>query len=179
MNATRIGLWLTAALATAGCTNMRAQITSSGSMGQPDVDYANTAYQLVQVDNQAGQLATTKASDPRVTDLASQIVAQASVLTPGFQAALDAQNIKPAATLPPEVAAQLDKLRGLNGAAFDRQYVATELAIHDRAVKVFKAEDSATKDGALRTQVETELPAVQDNLAKLQTLATEYGTANS
>ncbi len=175
MNVRNALLCLAVPLVTAGCTTMEAQIRSSGTMGQPDADYANTAYELVQMDNQAGKLAATKASDPRVTSLASTLMAQATAFTPGLLGALSAQGIKPSATLPQAEASELSKLGSLSGPAFDREYVAAELAIHKRAVAVLQKEDAATKDGALRSQVQMQLPAVQTNLRTLQGLSDEYG----
>ena len=179
MRKTKTPLWLVLPLLATGCTTMEAQIKSSGTMGQGDADYIDTAYQLVQLDTQAGVLAKTKARDPRVIDLASKITAQADALSPGLQGALRAQGMQPPSQPSPQLKSELDKLRGLSGAAFDREYVAAQLAMHDRAVKVFKSEDAATKNGAMRTQVETELPAVQGNLISLQLLAAEAGKTQS
>ena len=174
MNTKTAMLWLTLPIAAAGCTTMDAQIKSSGTMGKPDADYARTAYELVQLDNQAGKLAVAKASDPRVSTLASSLTSQADAFTPGLQSALSAQGIAPPRALPQGEVAEIDKLKSLNGSAFDHEYVADELAIHKRAVSVLQKEDAATQDGALRTQVETELPAVQTNLSTLQGLSDEY-----
>ena len=55
-----IMLCLAIPLAVSGCTTMEAQIRSSGTMGSADADYVTAAYQLVQLDNQAGKLAATK-----------------------------------------------------------------------------------------------------------------------
>ena len=174
MNISKALLWLAVPLVTAGCTTMEAQIRSGGTMGQPDADYASTAYELVQLDNQAGALAATKASDPRVTTLASALTAQATAFTPGLQSALNVQGIKLPTSLPQAEAAEIDRLKTLNGPAFDREYVADELAIHKRAVAVLQKEDAATKDGVLRNQVEMQLPTVQTNLGTLQGLSDEY-----
>ncbi len=172
-------LCLSLAMGTAGCTTMQAQIQSSGTMGQIDSDYVNTAMQLIQLDNSEGKLAATKGSDPRIADVAASLTGQANALSPYLVAVLQAEGIKPPTAPTPETAAKVAKLQALSGPAFDRQFVADELAAHQRALDVFKKEDTLTKDGAMRGQVETELPAVQDNFYKLQTLSTEYNTAHS
>ena len=174
MNVKTALVWFALPLATAGCTTMEAQIKSSGTMGRPDADYARTAYELVQLDNQAGTLAVAKASDPRVSTLAGTLTTQATAFTPGLQSALSVQGITPPASLPQGEVAEINKLKSLSGPAFDREYVADELAIHKRAVAVLQKEDAATQDGALRTQVEMQLPTVQTNLSTLQGLADEY-----
>ncbi len=174
MTPTHASLLFAATLALAGCTTEEAQIRSSGSMGASDTEYVTTAYNLVQLDRQAGQMVAAKAADPRVRDLATQVTAQADALYPGLQAAEKVGGITPPDRLPGDMAAEIDKLRELNGSDFDRQYVADELAAHQHAVDVFKKEDTATNDGAMKAQVETELPAVQSNLDRLQYLSGDF-----
>lgn len=163
-------LCVAVAVALGGCTTMEAQIRSSGSMGQTDAEYITTAEQLVALDDQAGKMAATKAADPRVVDVSSQIMASADTLSPGLQAAIKVAGMQPP-KLPADTAAEVQKLATLHGPAFDKEYVADELALHQKAVAVFQQEDAKTQDGALRTQVEAELPALQDDLAKLQVLS--------
>ena len=177
MQRKQILLCLSIGIATAGCTTMKDQIASSGTMGKSDADYVTTAMQLIQLDTQAGALAATHAADPRVIDVANSLTAQATAFSPSLTAVAQVEGIKPDAAPAPDVVAEVAKLKGLNGAAFDHQFIADELAVHRRAITVLKQEDATTKDGAMRTQVETELPAVQGNYDKLQTLAGN-GTAS-
>ena len=171
MSVKHLAICLAAALPLAACQTEMSQIRASGSMGPSDADFVTAAYQIAQLDEQAGKLAATKAADPRVIDLASQMSSEAQVLYPNLQGALQAEGKPAPASPPPEVTAEVQKLNGLKGTAFDRQFVADELAAHQRAVSILQKEDASTKDGALKNQVETELPAVQTNLAKLQFLS--------
>jgi putative membrane protein len=171
---------LSLAVGAAGCATMKDQIQSSGTMGPVDSDYINTAMQLIQLDNMEGKLAATKGSDPRIADVAASLTGQATAFSPTFVAELQAQGITPPTAPSPATAAEVAKLQSLKGPAFDRQFVADELAAHQKALDVFKKEDASTQDGAMRNQVETQLPAVQDNFYKLQNLASEYNpTAHS
>ena len=167
----RTAVAVVVAMSVAGCMTEEGQIRASGGMGSGDVAFVDAAYQIAQLDEQAGKLAATKAADPRVADLASQMRSEAQVLYPNLQGALRAEN-KPAPTSPPpQVVAQVQKLSGLDGRAFDREFVGDELAAHKNAVAILRQEDSSTKDSVLKQQVETELPAVQANLDKLTFLA--------
>ena len=174
-----VALGIAMALPLVGCTTEEAQIRASGGMSPTDGTFVDTAYRIAQLDEQAGKLAATKAADPRVIDLASKMSSEAQVLYPNLQGALRAEG-KPAPTSPPpEVVAEVQKLNGLSGPAFDQQFVADELAAHQNAVAILKQEDSSTKDGALKTQVETQLPAVQANLATLQYLSSDLAPKKS
>ena len=175
----RVLLLLVLALSAAGCTNMEAQIKESGTLGPTDTAYVDTAYHLAQLDNQAGELAKTRAADPRVLATATQTMSQADTLSPGLQAAVKAEGVTPPQGLPQDMSTEVGELRGLHGAAFDHQYVADELGMHERAVNVFQKENDTTKDGALRTQVQAELPVVKDNLNKFKTLSSDYGQSHA
>jgi putative membrane protein len=171
-------IWLAAALAVSGCSSMENQIRSSGPMGQTDADYVAAASQIVQLDQQGGKLATTNAADPRVVDLSNQLVSQATILSPQLQVAARTVGVLAPGNLPSNMTAEINQLHGLNGPAFDHQYVADELVAHQQAVAIFKKEDATTKDGAMRTMVETALPTVQNNLAKLQYLSNDINPAH-
>ncbi|MBV9749199.1 MAG: DUF4142 domain-containing protein [Acetobacteraceae bacterium] len=158
-----------ATMSAAGCTTMQSRIQQTGQMAQVDRDYVNMENRLASLDDQEGALAKTKATDPRVAATATQVMSQADTLHPRLQAALQAEGAAPPAT--PQVSAEVARLRGLNGNAFDRQYVADELNMHQQAADVFKKEEDETKDDALRTQVQAELPAVQENRDKFKVLA--------
>ncbi len=166
-------VWLALAVPLVGCQTTASQITAGGSMGQTDADFVNAAYSIAQLDEQAGKLALTRAADPRVTDTAAMMSAEAQTLYPNLKGALQAEH-KPVPTAPSaDVAAEIQKLSNLKGAAFDREFVAGELAAHKQAVAVLQKEDASTKNAALKTQVETELPAVQGNLDRLTFLSGE------
>lgn len=159
-----------------GCQTAVSQLQSSGTMGPADAAFANAAYAIAQLDEQAGKLAVTRASDPRVKDVASTMSAEAQVLYPNLQATLQAEQKPVPKDLPADLTAQIQKMSQLSGPAFDKAFVATELAAHQHAVDILKNEDTATKDGALRSQVETQLPAVQGNLDKLKFLSSDLAS---
>ncbi len=171
MQKTQSFLWSAVVLATAGCSSLDAQIKSSGSMASGDTTYISTAYELAQLDDQAGKLVPTKAHDPRVIDVSSQLVTQADALAPQLTVALQSQGVTPPKQLPPDVQAEVAKLQSLQGPAFDQAYVADEIALHQKAMSVFQKENADTHNGMMRTQVEAELPAVTDDLNKLKSLA--------
>ena len=139
-------------------------------MASEDTTYITTAYELAQLDNQAGTLVPAKAKDPRIVDVSGQLMAQANALTPQLTMALQSQGITPPEQLPPDVQAELTKLQSLQGPAFDQAYINDEIALHQKAVAVLKKEDADTENSVMRTEVQAELPAVQLDLDKLKSL---------
>ena len=96
---------------------------------------------------------------------------EAQVLYPNLKGALQAEHQPVPAGAAPAVQAEVQKLSSMSGPAFDHEFVADELAAHKQAVAILKQEDATTKNAALKAQVETELPAVQSNLAALSAIA--------
>ena len=170
-SATYLPLLLALAAPLAGCQTTASQITSSGTMGPDDASFVTAAYTVAQLDERAGTLAASKAADPRVKDLAAKMSAEAQVLYPNLRGALQAEHAAIPTAPSDTVRDQMSKLSALSGPAFDRAFVAAELDAHQRAVDMLKKEDATTKDAALKTQVETELPAVQGNLNTLKFLS--------
>ena len=170
---TTMPILLALALPIVGCQTMATQISSSGTMGPDDGQFVTAAYSIAQLDERAGTLAAKKAADPRVQDIAAKMSAEAQVLYPNLQGVLKAEH-QPIPSAPPaDVNARIQKLNSLSGPAFDREFIAAELDAHQRAVSILQKEDATTKDGWLKTQVETELPAVQANLDTLKFLASD------
>ena len=174
-NILSLGLALT--LPIAGCSTRalsplpQTEILTGSKLKQADTDFVTAAYQIVQLDDQEGQLSGTRAADPRVRALAVQLASQANMLYPQLQDTIKSNGISAPNRLPLALSGQVDKLKGLTGSAFDRQYVADQVQSHQRAVDIFQKEASTTEDPAMRTQAQTALPVVQDNLGRLKFLA--------
>ena len=64
------------------------------------------------------------------------------MLYPNLQGALQAEGKTAPTSLPPDLSAQIQKLGSLSGPAFDREFVADELAAHQRAVQIMQREDT-------------------------------------
>ncbi len=170
-------LWFGLALPLTACGTKavtplpEAQILTGETLNQADANFVTAAYQIVQLDNQEGQIALERASSPRVRALAAELIAKANDLYPRLEAAIKRDGIVPPRRLPEDLAARVDRLQRLQGEAFDDAYIADQVKSHTRAVAVFKAELARTQDPAMRTLAERALPVVQDDLAKLLTLS--------
>jgi putative membrane protein len=78
-------------------------------------------------------------------------------------------------TLPTEPSkrdrAQAGKLQKLSGAAFDKRYIADQLAAHKQAVALFARESKRGKDADLKQFASQTLPILQHHLEMVQSLA--------
>ena len=139
-------------------------------LSQADADFVTEGFRIVEMDNREGQMAAAQSGDPQVRALAAEIVAKANQLYPQMESAIRTNGITPPRELPGDLQSRLDRTRGLRGAAFDRSYLADQVETHQRAIRVFQAEQGRTQDPAMRALVEQSLPVVQEDLGKLQAL---------
>jgi predicted outer membrane protein len=141
------------------------------TLNQTDQDFVTTAFNVMQLDDQEGQLAATQAADPRVRAIAGDLSAKAETLEPQVDTALAQDNMTPPTRLPDAAQNEVTALVPLQGKEFDRAYLQDQIASHQRGVAVFQAEQAKTQDPQLRQLAATSLPVVQDSLSKLQAIA--------
>ena len=176
---TMAAVWL--ALPVAGCgTRATAplpheQILTGQMTNQSDVNVVTQSYRIVQLDNQEGQLAATQSSNPQVRALAAEIIGKANQLYPLLEAQVRRTGIRPPRALPGEMQRKIERISGLHGRAFDRQYLADQIESHQQAVKVFQDAQARTEDQGVKDTVMTALPVVQEDLEKLQELQGRLG----
>ena len=75
----------------------------------------------------------------------------------------------------PKTSAMLTELAGLSGAAFDRAYVADQIAGHEMAAQQFKDYDAQDSYAPLLRYDAATLPEVEDHLAHFETLQARMG----
>ncbi len=177
MQMRHIPLWLGLALPLAACGTKaltplpQTQILTGENLNQADANFVTTAYQIVQLDNQQGQIAAARASSAQVRAIAADLSAKANALYPVLEAAIKRNGIVPPSRLPEDLAARVDRLHRLQGEALDDAYLADQVKSHKRAVRVFQEEVARTQDPAMRSLAEQALPVVQTDLAQLLTLS--------
>jgi putative membrane protein len=70
-------------------------------------------------------------------------------------------------------ATEEQKLRGLNGTAFDQAYAQGQLRDHQETVELFKKEASSGEDPALKAFAQKTLPILQQHLQMAEALNTK------
>jgi len=102
---------------------------------------------------QMGQLASDKATDPQVKAFGQKMVTDHTVLNNNLKPFADKMGVAPAAALKAEDQAELDKLNGLSGEEFDKEYVAVMMKDHAMDLRDFRKEASSASDPDLRNAV--------------------------
>jgi putative membrane protein len=122
---------------------------------------------------QAGQMAQQKADDPAYKDFAQMIVSdhtKTSDQLKGMAAKL--QGVELPQGLDKTHAAKIDKLNGLSGAAFERQFKTEQVQGHKQAIEEFQTYARRGDNPELKTWAEQTLPALKSHLQHAEALPT-------
>ena len=163
----QVPMLLALALPVAACATADKPV----ALNPADTDFVTTSYQIIQLDDQEGELAAMQAYDPRVKAIAGDLIAKADVISPELNKVVGTDGIALPTRLSNAQQASVDALTPLTGKAFDRAYLNDQIASHQRGVAVIKAEQASTKDPQMLALANQTLPIVQDDLNKLQAIA--------
>jgi putative membrane protein len=99
------------------------------------------------------QLAEQKATDPAIKAFAHKMVVEHHKIGNSLKPFLEAWNVTPATNLDDDGQKAYDKLSGLSGADFDKEYIDRMVSDHATALDDFTSEAKDTKDAKFRSVV--------------------------
>lgn len=146
----------------------------------PTPDYIMMAGQSDQFEIQEGQLASSMAKSPAVKNFGMMMVTEHTKTTETLTKTVagEGQTPPPPPPLTADQQAQIDQLRGLSGADFDRTYVSQQLASHQQALAVQANYAAGGSDPKLRKVAASTVPIVQGHLRTLNTLQAKANGAS-
>jgi putative membrane protein len=99
------------------------------------------------------QLAATKASNPQVKAFARKMVADHNMLEAKMKPFATAWSLTPPTGLDSDHQAIYEKLNGLSGADFDKEYISAMAEDHHKALDAFTKEGETTTDAKFKAAV--------------------------
>jgi putative membrane protein len=99
------------------------------------------------------QLATAKASDPKVKAFAHKMVADHNRLEASMKPYADSWKLSPPAGLDSDHQATYDKLNGLSGTDFDKAYMTAMSEDHHKALDAFTKEGDTSNNPGFKAAV--------------------------
>ena len=99
------------------------------------------------------QLADQKATNPAVKAFAEKMVKEHTMMTESMKPFADSWGLTAPMGPDPDHQKELDKLNGLNGADFDKEYMSEMVSDHSKALSAFTSEAKDTKDAKFRAAV--------------------------
>ena len=162
-----------------GAMNMNAA-PGDASAALPTTDYLMKAGQSDQFEIQEGQLASSMGKLPSVKTFGMMMVTEHRKTTETLMKAVSSTGMSPPPP-PPLTAdqqAQIDQLRGLSGAEFDKAYVSQQIASHQEALMVQANYSKGGSEAKLRKVASSTVPIVQGHLDTLMTLQAKTNGAS-
>jgi putative membrane protein len=143
---------------------------SSAGAAPTDPQIAMIAVTADNVDIEAGKLASTKATSPKVKEFADLMVKDHTSVNAQATALAKKLNVTPEPSATSKSLKQggettMAKLKGLSGAAFDKAYVDNEVAYHEQVLgAVDKVLIPNTKNAELKSLLESARPVFVSHL---------------
>lgn len=148
---------------------------ASAAPSTQDTQYLQAIHQANLVEVSAGKMAQQKGVNQRVKDLGGQFVTDHTELDESVQETASEVGV----TLPDKPTndqqAVLNHLKGLNGTAFDTQWVSMELIAHTRSIDATETEVAQGSDPAVVQVAQNALPVLQEHYRELVSLAEALG----
>jgi putative membrane protein len=141
---------------------------SADRLANPDSTFVTKAAGGGLAEVQLGQLATQKASNPDVKAFGQQMVDDHSKANTELQGIASRKSVTLPNTMDSKDQATYDRLSALNGAAFDRAYMADMVKDHRIDITEFEKEANSGSDADLKSFASKTLPTLRHHLELAQ-----------
>jgi putative membrane protein len=135
-----------------GCGSLAITFTAHAATDS-DKKFLAMAAQSDQNEIALSKLAQDKASNPAVKAFAEKMVKEHTEMTDSMKPFAESWNLTAPAGPDAEHQREFDKLNGLSGAAFDKEYIDIMVSDHAKAYRAFTTEAKDTKDIPFRDAV--------------------------
>jgi putative membrane protein len=129
-----------------------------------DREFAQTASAANLAEIDLGMLAARKGAAPGVREFGNTLVRDHTQFNQKLNQVLDKLRIPAARTATAKQRMLVTKLAGLNGAAFDKEFIHHEMTDHEKAVKMFEQFSRNGKNEQLRTAAKDALPVLRKHV---------------
>jgi putative membrane protein len=130
-------------------------LVPSRGVAQSDDDkqFLATAAQSDQNEIKLSELAEDKASSPAVKNFAKKMVTEHKKMSASMMPFAEQTGLTPPSGPDADHQKEYDKLNGLSGSDFDKEYIDQMVTDHSKALDAFTTESKDTKDAKLRAAV--------------------------
>ena len=157
-------------------TSMRDTLGAPGQAGQEMVDkqFIRTAAEGGLAEVKLGLLATQKGG-PEVKEFGQKMVDDHTAINKDMAAVADTLGVMLPKKPSKDAQAEYDKLNGLSGDAFDKEYITVMLKAHWDDLRAFRTEASVAADPTLQTEVVKAAMVIRQHVMMIAKLATDKG----
>jgi len=154
-----------------------AQSSQPSSLSSGDKSFMQKAAEGGSAEVQLGQLAEQKASSQAVRDFGKRMVTDHTQAGDKLKGIADSKFVNVTSSLDAKDKALYDKLSGLSGAAFDREYMRAMVKDHKADVAEFQKEANSGRDQDVKSFASLTLPTLQDHLRQAEKVDSSVGAS--
>lgn len=155
-----------------------AQSGSPQSLSSQDKTFVTKAGAGNLAEAQLGQLAEQKGETPAVKEFGRWMATDHTFANNWLMGLAKEIPEIPHPTLTAKDKTLMQKLEGLNGAQFDRQYLSAMVQDHEQTVGAFETEAKDGQNPKIKGYAETLLPTLQQHLTEARELSSSSGMAS-
>jgi putative membrane protein len=141
----------------------------------PDTSFYKQVAEAGMAEVDAGNLASEKATDPKVKDFAAMMVKDHTAANEKLKALATTKDVKLPAGSSVSQKAQYAKLKALSGDTFDNSYIKGQVKAHKQTVALLKKEIASGQDAEAKSFAQSVLPTVQTHLKDINGIASAHG----
>ena len=161
-------------LIAAGLVLLLASVAAS-AQSSSDKKFLETDSQGNVAEVELAKLALNKASNSEVKAFAQKMVHDHELLATKMKPFLDKAGVQPSGSLNTTHQRLFNKLNGLSGAEFDKEYVSAMDKDHHEDLAEFKKEIASTQNAELKNAVESGERVIQEHTAMIDALSKKMG----
>jgi putative membrane protein len=124
---------------------------------------------------QFGQLATQKGNSEDVKTFGQKMVDDHTTLNKDMESIADSMGVKLSTHMNKDDQAEYDKLKGLSGDDFDKEYITLMVRDHHHDLREFRLEAANTQDQTLKNAVVKGQKVIHEHLEMVNSLARDKG----
>lgn len=167
----------TAGTSTAG-TPSTSPMPLGGLLAGADREFITLAVSSDMLEIDTGRLALDKSKNAALRAFAQKMIDDHAEASESLRKLASSVGVTPPAAMSAPHAAHLEKLRGLDGTEFDREYAAQiGVAAHQEAVGLFERASREAANPDVRAFAEKTLPTLREHLPDGQALAKNVGVS--
>jgi putative membrane protein len=147
------------------------------SLSQSEQDFMMEAARADLAEIDMAQVALQNSGTTEVKDFANMIKTDHTSALEDLSELMKDGNVPQPKSIPVELQQDITRMRSLTGGEFDREFVNMIVSEHQKAVEMFREQQSTAQNEDVKKYVEDTLPRLEMHLEKAQRLQTKvFGT---
>jgi putative membrane protein len=143
------------------------------SLSQSERDFMMEAAQADLAEIDMAQVALQNSGTGDVKDFANMIKSDHTSALEDLTELMKDTNVPQPKSIPVELQQDISRMRGLTGGEFDREFVNMIVSEHQKAIEMFRDQQSTAQNQDVKKYVEDTLPRLEMHLEKAQRLQTK------